>query len=152
MKDFTLQRELRVRKLSEKLHEALVLPDQGEYLARTGRFLRSNTLRTKETRSAFSKIIEAAHEPTAFCNDREITKAGSSRFWTARVVSDALKLLVETHQLEVPQLPGFTWHGWFKDQTRLIHDLARRATRNSKAMDADPTLQYPAEDWSGWAS
>lgn len=147
MKDFNLQRELRVRKLAEKLHQALVLPDQGEYLARTGRFLRSNTLRTKETRFAFSKIIEAANE--ACYNDRESTNSGNSRFWTARVVSDALKLLVETHQLEVPQLPGFTWHGWFKDQTVLIHDLARRANRNSKAMgDADPTLQYSAEDWS----
>ena len=62
MKDFNLQRELRVRKLAEKLHQALVLPDQGEYLARTGRFLRSNTLRTKETRFAFSKIIEAAKQ------------------------------------------------------------------------------------------
>ena len=131
MKDFNLQRELRVRKLSQKLHEALVLP-----------------------RSAFSKIIEAANEPDACYNDRDSAKAGSSRFWTARVVSDALKLLVETHQLEVPQLPGFTWHGWFKDQTRLIHDLAKRANRNSsyKAMDADPTLQYQAEDWSSWAS
>ncbi len=149
MKDFTLQRELRVKKLEEKLHEALVLPDQGEYLAKTGRFLRSNTLRTKSTRDAFKIILEAANDPCAY-NDLD-SEAGSSRFWTARVVADALKLLVKKHSLEVPQLPGFSWHGWIKEQTKLLHDLARRASRNSKAMDGDPTLQYPAEDWSSWA-
>ena len=40
MKDFAQQREVRVARLTLKLYEGLVKPDGGEYLARTGSFLK----------------------------------------------------------------------------------------------------------------
>lgn len=56
---------------------------------------------------------------------------------------------MKEYDLQVPQMPGFHLPSWIKRQTALLHGLARKAHRNSKAapaMDGDQTLEYPAED------
>ena len=153
MRDFTQQREVRVARLTLKLYEGLVKPDGGQFLARTGSFLKSTNLRSKANRAAFAKILEASQDDeseegeTAYVNDTP--KKPKPRFWTERVVSDSLKALMKEYELQVPQIPGFHWPSWIKKQTSLLHSLARNAHRNSKvapAMDTEQTLEYPAED------
>ncbi len=142
-KDFLSQREERTKRLAAKLHEALILPDGGEFLGRTGSLLRAPNLRARVSRKAFNIILQAAKNPV----DENDVEHGESRFWTKRLVYNSLTRMVSEHNLEVPQLPGFVWCTWFKEQTALIHSLAQKALRNSKAMaDADQTLDYPAED------
>ena len=75
------------------------------------------------------------------------------RFWTKSVVKNALKKMVETNELEVPQLPGFTWSSWFENQGKLVHSLCKKAYRNRSydsgssgaPMDQAETLPYPYE-------
>lgn len=144
MKDFAEQRACRVQRLAAKLHEALIEPDSGSFVARTGSLVRSNTLRTKSTRKAFRTILEASHDPDLSENDLSDT-----RFWAKRCMLDALKKMVNDNSLQVPQLPGFTWHSWFKKQSSLLHALVKKANRNSHhrpMADADPTLEYNIED------
>lgn len=152
MKDFAQQREVRVARLTLKLYEGLVKPDGGEYLARTGSFLKSTTLRSKATRAAFAKILEASKDEESIGETLRVNdtpQQAKNRFWTERVVSDSVKALMKEYDLQVPQMPGFHLPSWIKRQTALLHGLARKAHRNSKAapaMDGDQTLEYPAED------
>ena len=151
MKDFTQQREVRVARLTLKLYEGLVKPDGGQFLARTGSFLKSSTLRSKANRVAFAKILEASKEEESDEQEtwNDTPQKTKPRFWTERVVSDSLKAFMKEYELQVPQIPGFHWPSWIKRQTSLLHSLVRKAHRNSKvapAMDALETLEYPAED------
>ena len=144
MKDYAEQRACRVKRLAAKLHEALIEPDGGSFVARTGSLVRSNTLRSKSTRKAFTTILEAA-VPDGFENDFSDT-----RFWTKRCMQDALQKMVhDSDSFQVPQLPGFTWRNWFKKQTTLLHELAKKANRNSHyrpMADGEETLPYEVED------
>ena len=148
MKDFLQQREERVRRLAAKLHEALIAPDGGLYLAKTGSLLRAHNLRTKSTRKAFAVILESA------TSRKPINDLCRDRFWTHRVVLNALKRMVKEHNVEIPQLPGFVMQTWFKEQAKVIHSLAQKAHRNAKTAmgDADPTMPYNVEDrrMCGW--
>lgn len=143
MKDFLQQREERVERLAAKLHEALIAPDEGLYLAKTGSLLRAENLRTKSTRKAFAVILGAA--PPKPYND---VGPSRDRFWTQRVVFNALKRMIKDNNVEIPQLPGFVMQTWFKEQAKVIHSLAQKANRNAKTAmgDADPTLPYNPED------
>lgn len=150
--DFAEQHAQRVKQLCLKLHEALILPDSGAYLAKTGSLLKSKTLRNKDTRKKFNVILEAAMETL---ND----ESKGSRFWSKSVCLDAVKLLRQQHNLEVPQLPGFEWPKWFKTQASLIQELAKKANRNLRSSSSeslgsmeggDETLPYEPEDGSIW--
>ena len=101
MKDYAEQRACRVKRLAAKLHEALIEPDGGSFVARTGSLVRSNTLRSKSTRKAFTTILEAAHVPDVFEND-----CSDTRFWTKRCMQDALQKMV--HDSDSFQVPGTT--------------------------------------------
>lgn len=143
MKDFLQQREELVERLAAKLHEALIAPDEGLYLAKTGSLLRAENLRTKSTRKAFAVILGAA--PPKPYND---VGPSRDRFWTQRVVFNALKRMIKDNNVEIPQLPGFVMQTWFKEQAKVIHSLAQKANRNAKTAmgDGDPTLPYNPED------
>ena len=150
MTNFVQQHSERVSVLAGKLYDALISGDQGAYVAKTGSLLRSRTLRSKETRKAFAVIVEAAVGSPV---QNEENDRKEKRFWSKRVVLDALKLMVKDRQLQVPQLPGFQWPEWFKDQSGLIHKLAKKASRNtrscrSKSMAEDDTQPYDQEDCS----
>ena len=112
--------------VAEKLYEALVLPDMGAWLAKTGSFLRGTNLRSKRNRAAFSIIMEASAG----------VASTDARFWTKRMVSEAIAKVIQDHGLEIPMLPGFVWATWLKEQTALLHPLAKKALRNSKSMSA----------------
>ena len=75
-----------MERLAAKLHEALIAPDEGLYLAKTGSLLRAENLRTKSTRKAFAVILGAA--PPKPYND---VGPSRDRFWTQRVVFQCLE-------------------------------------------------------------
>ena len=116
--------------VSEKLYEALVAPDMGAWLAKTGSFLRGTNLRSRRNRAAFSIIMEAAG-----------CRSADTRFWTKRMISEAITKVIQDHGLEIPMLPGFVWATWLKEQTSLLHSLAKKANRNSKSMSAADNAQ-----------
>ena len=98
---FALQHASRVEALSQKLFEAFIQEDEGERLAKTGKLLRSNTLRTKTTRSAISTVLEARQNET----DDDVDQSNKFRFWSKAVVKHALEKMFADHSLEVPMLP-----------------------------------------------
>ena len=127
---FALQHASRVEALSQKMFEAFVQQDGGERLAKTGKLVRSNTLRTKTTRSAMATVLEARnngadhgeHDPSKF------------RFWSKSVVKHALEKMFQDHHLEVPMLPGFDWGTWIKEQASLVQSLCKKASRNERGL------------------
>ena len=149
MAGFAAQQKDRVERLAQKLYEGLIARDQGQYLARTGSLLRSNTLRTRETRDSFHIILQAATDEEVAPNDVQKER----RFWSKRCVELSLRKMMKDHSLELPILPGFKWSDWFAQQTVLLQSLAKKATRNqrgSKAMaaaDEMDTLEYQVQDW-----
>lgn len=150
MTNFVQQHSERVSVLAAKLYEGLISGDEGAYVAKTGSLLRSKTLRSRETRKAFAVIVQAAVGSPC---EEEQNDRKEKRFWSKRVVLDALKLMVKDRQLQVPQLPGFQWPEWFKEQSGLVHKLAKKASRNtrifrSKSMAEEDTQPYDQEDCS----
>ena len=146
MTDFVQQQRDRVAILATKLYEGLVAGDNGAYLAKTGSLLRSNTLKSKETKKAFGIIVTASHRDPSWDNDQS-----ERRFWSKKTVSEALRLMVKQKELQVPQLPGFSWSNWFKTQGDLVHGLAKKANRNQRykpmsSADNLETLPYNPED------
>ena len=143
------QRNERVRKLKQKLYEALIYPDGGIYLARTGSLVCHRTLRTKKNREIFKTSLEA-------CDPEE--EGPNSRFWTKRVFQDSVKALVDDYGLNLPKLPGFDMNTWVIDQAKLLQSLAQKAQRNfgrlpsgssmgsMAATDEMQTLAYNPED------
>lgn len=151
---YNVQREERVCKLKKKLYEALIQDDGGMYLAKTGSFLRSRSLRTRENQRIFSIIAEASEIPEGE------DSYGQQRFWTKRVLFEALKGLMVDYDLRIPNLPGFCMEKWLGDQSRLLQDLAQKSKRNrarnsgssqSLCSDMGDTLQTVPyeinEDW-----
>lgn len=148
MAAFAAQQKDRVERLSQKLYEGLIAGDEGQFLARTGSLLRSNTLRTRKTRDAFHIILQAATDEEVSPNDVQKDR----RFWSKRCVQLSLRKMMNDNSLELPILPGFQWNDWYKHQALLIQSLAKKATRNqrgSKAMaapDEMETLEYQVQD------
>ena len=98
---FALQHASRVEALSQKMFEAFIQEDEGERLAKTGKLLRSNNLRTKTTRSAISTVLEARQNEA---DDAENDQSNKFRFWSKSVVKHALEKMFADHSLEVPML------------------------------------------------
>ena len=61
------------------MYESLVADDGGEFLARTGSFIRDRHLRTKWNRQAFQKLI-------SMCGQNH-----QVRFWTNSVIRHAIE-------------------------------------------------------------
>ena len=134
-------RDDRCRRLQRQLYAALVEPDGGTYLKQTGSLLRSNTLRNHQNRKNFDVILKA----DVWDEDGDPSK--EQRFWTKRLVEDAIRGLVEEHKLEIPMLPGFCFSEWLKDQAKKVQDLAQRAKRNK----SNPSkASRPSEAMSDW--
>ena len=127
---FALQHASRVEALSQKMFEAFIQEDEGERLAKTGKLLRSNTLRTKTTRSAISTVLEARQNEA----DDDADQSNKFRFWSKAVVKHALEKMFADHSLEVPMLPGFDWGTWVKEQAHLVQTLCKKATRNERGL------------------
>lgn len=149
---FAVQRAKRVNVLAKALHKVLVERDGGVFLARTGALIRGRSLRSKENKSIFSKILGAF--PVESFDD-----SGTARIWTKRLFKDSLDKLVKDYQLEFPRLPGFSYSAWLEDQANLLQTLAKKAKRNTGnpsrrggssssvgSMDTNATLQFDSQD------
>ena len=121
----------------------MVEGDGGVFLAKTGAFFRGRSLRSKENKNIFSKILGAFPEYFGI--------------WTKRLFKDGLDALVKEYNLETPRLPGFKYETWLDEQSQLLQSLAKKAKRNCGnspggsrsslgSMDADPTLPYNVKD------
>ena len=148
---YLAQRAKRVSTLKKTLYHVLVEGDGGVFLAKTGAFFRGRSLRSKENKHIFSKILGAFPESFGAENDRD------TRIWTKRLFKDALDALVKEYNLEMPKLPGFKYETWLDEQSQLLQSLAKKAKRNCGnspggscsslgSMDADPTLPYNLKD------
>ena len=150
---FAAQHKSRVLVLSEKLYEAFVQEDGGEMLAKTGRLMRSNTLRTKKTRKMLGVVLQAQ------ISNENGTPATDIRFWSKSVVAHALQKMVKDYRIQVPMLPGFTWTSWVTEQADLVQSLCKKASRNQKgwrrlkrpdsmsSIDSMPTVPYETQDF-----
>lgn len=76
------QHAARVKFLATVLYEHLVSPDDGDFLSRTGSLVRCRNLRNKKNRKTFHDLVAASQE--YLYGDK------TARFWTLRVVSDAI--------------------------------------------------------------
>ena len=121
---FAVQRAKRVNVLAKALHKVLVERDGGVFLARAGALIRGRSLRSKENKSIFSKILGAF--PVESFDD-----SGTARIWTKRLFKDSLDKLVKDYQLEFSRLPGFSYSAWLEDQANLLQTLAKKAKRNT---------------------
>ena len=148
---YLAQRAKRVSTLKKTLYHVLVEGDGGVFLAKTGAFFRGRSLRSKENKRIFSKILGAFPESFGAENDRD------TRIWTKRLFKDALDALVKEYNLEMPRLPGFKYETWLDEQSQLLQSLAKKAKRNCGnspggscsslgSMDADPPLPYNVKD------
>ena len=56
--------------------------------------------------------------------------------------------MMKEKNLEIPQLPGFTWEQWLKDQADSLQKLSQRSRKNAWRNMADTdhleTLEYEA--------
>ena len=149
------QRQPRVHLLKKSLYDELLSKDGGALLAKTGSLLKGSSLRGKDNRKKFASIIQT------FSQDDSDDQDGKSRFWTKRLFIDTLSALLNDYQLELPRIPGFSLHSWLKEQAGLLHDLAKRARRNSgyrpssrsscsSSMDQLQTLDYDTEERRCW--
>ena len=150
---FAAQRVKRVNILAKALYKVLVEKDGGVFLAKTGALIRGRSLRSKENKSIFSKIL-GAFPLGSFENDK-----GTARVWTNRLFRDSLDKLVKDNNLEFPRLPGFSYTAWLEDQANLLQTLAKKAKRNAGnpsrrggsssslgSMDTGATLQFDSQD------
>jgi len=144
MAAFAAQQKDRVERLSQKLYEGLIAGDEGQFLARTGSLLRSNTLRTRKTRDAFHIILQAATDEEVSPNDVQKDR----RFWSKRCVELSLRKMMNDNSLELPILPGFQWNDWYKHQALLIQSLAKKAPGTNVAQK--PWL--PRMRWRLWST
>lgn len=136
------QRKWRVGKLAACLHQALVAADGGRRIALTGSLVGWSNLRTRSSKEAFRIIAQASCELQSFENDTR-----GARFWTKKTVEEAVRLVVKKNKICPPTGPGFDWDTWFKDQSKVIHQLCRRAARNRLAtMDELQTVPFDQED------
>ncbi len=135
------QRAKRVEALSYQLWKALIEPDQGQHVTLTGSLMAATSLRSKKSKEQFAVIARASSDEF-----EENDQPRDRRFWTKRTVEDAIRELVRKHDLHPPMVKGFDWGTWFKDQSSIIHSLAKRAQRNRLSMDALQTLPYDPED------
>ena len=79
---FAEQHAVRDKFLSQVLYDHLVWPDAGDFLSRTGSLVRCRNLRNKKNRKTFHDIVAAVQD--FLYGDK------TARFWTSRVVSDAI--------------------------------------------------------------
>lgn len=135
------QRTLRVNRLADTLHEALVAPDGGQRISLTGSLVGWTNLRSYESKQTFQIIVQAS---LGEIPENDLNR--ERRFWTKRTVEEAIRLLVRRNKICPPTGPGFEWNEWFKDQSALIHNLCQRASRNRLGMDELQTVPFDTEE------
>ena len=139
------QRAIRVERLADSLHHALVAPDGGRRISLTGSLVGWSSLRTTRSKEAFRVIVQASFLEGDHVLQNDVVRG--RRFWTKKTVEEAIRRLVKRNKLCPPTGPGFEWNAWFKDQSSLVHKLCQRASRNRLgSMDELQTVPFEEED------
>ena len=99
-----------------------------EQFQRTATLTQHFSLRSAEARKAFS-----------WCSETP-----KNRYFTERALSEAVKLLFERESLKLPEVPGLTFNGWLKSETKKLVDLCKRARRTTVAAMDPAALETQA--------
>ena len=114
-----MDRSCQVQDLAQQLYAGFVEEDGGAWLSRTGEIICQNSLRARKTRRAFQKIRSAQDGHS------------EQRFWTKKLISQAIASMMSQWGLEIPRTAGFVWDDWLKGQTDKLHSLSQNARRNA---------------------
>ena len=133
------QRSERIDRLTSSLYFALIHEDGGLFVGRTGSLVSGSSLRTRRNQKIFDIILEAEKSMNSLENDRK-------RFWTKKIMFESVRCLVSKYGIQVPQVPGFSWTNWFKEQSSTLHELVKKAKRNRRHMDGLQTLPFNQEE------
>lgn len=133
------QRCERIDRLTSSLYFALIHDDGGLFVGKTGSLVSGSNLRTRRNQKIFDIILDAEKGMSSLENDRK-------RFWTKKIMFESIRSLVSKYNVQVPQVPGFSWTNWFKDQSSTLHELVKRAKRNRRNMDCLQTLPFNPEE------
>lgn len=135
-----------VELLGIAIYENFILPDDGEWLRKTGEIVQVSHLRNSKNRCRFNRIVEIGKD------------SAQKRLWTVSLFKACLYYVLSEKQLLVPLTSDFTIENWVQDQSKKLHQLVRRAAKNRwqearfahlrwENMDTMDTLQFP-EWWS----
>ena len=107
-----------VQLLGVGIYETFILPDDGEWLRRTGDVVKVSHLRNPKNRSMFNRIVEIGKE------------SAQKRLWTVSLFKSCLTYILTEKRLLIPITPQFTIEDWVEDQSKKLHHLVRRAAKN----------------------
>ena len=123
----------RSKTLADHLFESCCSsPEDLERIAVTGQLLPAGSLKFKAVRS---KLAWVRHLP-------------GQRFFTGKRVREALEQLVRSHDLSLPNIPGFSLESWIRQQTTSLTKTLQRARKSTAAMDPSlaETQTWEVED------
>ena len=108
-------------------------PEDRERIASTGQLLPGGTLKFKAVREKLSWVKQLS----------------SQRFFTVKRVQQAIRQILEEHQLQLPSVPGFSLESWITEQTKALTKTLQRA-RKSTAMDPSKLETQAWDPWEDW--
>lgn len=108
-----------VELLGVGIYETFILPDDGEWLRRTGDVVKISHLRNPKNRSMFNRIVEIGKE------------SAQKRLWTVSLFRSCLTYILTEKRLLIPITPQFTIEDWVEGQSKKLHRLVRRAAKNT---------------------
>ena len=138
-----VSRDQKVETLAKLLREHVINP-QIDKDRTSGSVCPSNSLRHRNTRDLF-----------AWCSKLE------GRWFTSSMVTDTLRKVMSTGEIQLPQTPGFSLQTWIAGEASILHKLCVRGRKSvegkaTSAMAANPdeleTQAWdldPAEDFRG---
>ena len=116
-------RREKVETLAKLLREHVINP-QIDKIRTTGTVCPSNSLRHKSTRDLF-----------AWCAKLE------GRWFTAAMVTDALRQAMSAGDIQLPQTPRFSMQTWIAGEASILHKLC---LRGRKSMEGDKAVSAMA--------
>ena len=143
MDEATEPRSHLVELLGVGIYENFILPDDGEWLRKTGDIVKVNHLRNSKNRSMFNNIVEIGKD------------VGQKRLWTVSLFKACLHFILKEKKLLIPVTHDFTIDTWVREQSKKLHHLVRKAAKNRwqeerfarlrhASMDNMDTLQFPS--------
>ena len=106
-------RATRVETLASLLYQHCICQDRAHFEA-TGTVTPTGSLRHKATRQCLT-----------------FAKNLTGRWYTQKMVKDALDLMIKQNGLSVPEVPGFSMKGWLEEQSKILQPLLSRARRST---------------------
>lgn len=107
-----------VELLGIAIYENFIVPDDGEWLRKTGEIVNVSHLRNSKNRCRFNRIVEIGKDTS------------QKRLWTVSLFKACLYYVLSEKQLLVPLTSDFTIEAWVQEQSKKLHQLVRRAAKN----------------------